>query len=116
MKQYCIACLSFLMLCLTTWGCKRTDCPNMTVTPTTEDIVMLNTVFSPAEKTITKGTTVRWKNEDPYAHTVTSDDNIFNSGNLNQGQMFEYTFNTAGTYHYHCIYHAPAMKGTITVN
>lgn len=120
MKKTLRFCL-YLIIIVTTLegfqGCKKCDCP--TVPPpstTTEDIVLLNTAFSPSEKIITKGTTVKWTNKDPYAHTVTSDDNIFDSGNMNQGQTFEYTFNTPGTYNYHCTYHSSIMKGKITVH
>jgi plastocyanin len=118
MKRIILRCFSAIILvaCFNFYGCKKCDCPTAPPKTTTEEILMLNTVFSPAEKMITKGTTVKWTNQDPYAHTVTSDDNVFNSGNLNQGQTFEYTFNTPGTYDYHCIYHAPGMKGRIIVH
>jgi plastocyanin len=115
MKRFFTVILAATILCFFFYGCKKCDCGNVTpVTPTTEEIMLLNTAFSPLEKTISKGTKVRWVNHDPYAHTVTSDDNIFDSGNLNGGQTFEYTFNNTGTFNYHCNYHS-AMKGKIIV-
>jgi plastocyanin len=48
------------------------------------------------------------------AHTATSYDDIFNSGNLSQGKTFSYTFNELGTYDYFCIPH-PWMMGQIIV-
>lgn len=117
MKHFLLTCLATLLISANYYGCKKCDCDNVTPTPTTtQDITLQNTAFSPAEKTITRGTTVRWINHDPYAHTVTSTTNLFNSGNLDQGQTFEYTFNTAGTYDYYCTYHASIMRAKIIVN
>lgn len=71
--------------------------------------------FSPSSLTIKAGVKVTWTNKDGAAHTVTSDDGTFtSSGNLDTGETYQFTFMTAGTYHYHCAIH-PAMKGTITV-
>ncbi|MCL6524645.1 MAG: cupredoxin family copper-binding protein [Thermoflavifilum sp.] len=70
--------------------------------------------FSPASLTVTKGTTVKWTNNDPVTHTVTDDNGKFDSGNLTSGKTYSYTFNDTGTYHYHCSIHTN-MKGTITV-
>lgn len=117
MKRFILTCLAALLLTVAYSSCKKCDCDTVTPPPaTTQDIMLVNTSFSPAEKTVSKGTTVRWTNHDPYAHTVTSTTNVFNSGNMNQGQSFEYTFNTAGIYDYYCQYHASIMKGKITVN
>ncbi len=46
--------------------------------------------------------------------TTTSDTGLWNSGDLNQGQTFQYTFTAPGTYGYHCEHHN-GMRGTITV-
>ncbi len=71
--------------------------------------------FNPATLNIAKGTTVTWTQEDSAQHTVTatSGEN-FDSGNLNQGQTYSYTFNEAGTVVYGCTNH-PTMSGTIIV-
>ena len=71
--------------------------------------------FSPATLMITKGTTVVWTNMSDAPHTVTSDTNAFNTpSNLTQNQTFMFTFNTAGTFTYHCNIHT-YMMATITV-
>lgn len=70
--------------------------------------------FHPAEVRIPAGTVITWTNSDVVAHTATAPDGAFNSGNLNPGQSFSFTFDTAGTYDYICTYH-PFMKGTIVV-
>jgi plastocyanin len=117
MKRFLLITLSAIFIAAAYSGCKKCDCQTVTKKPvTTEEVMLINTSFSPAEKTITRGTTVRWTNHDPYAHTVTSNTNIFNSGNLDPGQTFDYTFNAAGTFDYHCNYHSSIMKGKIIVN
>jgi|SRR6185369_8926239 len=79
-------------------------------------ITMSNMTFSPANKTVAKGTVVTWTNNDPYAHTVTSNDGTsFNSGNINGGGNFSYTASVVGTFDYHCLIHGTAMSGTLTV-
>jgi plastocyanin len=71
--------------------------------------------FDPATLTITKGTQVVWTNMSDAPHTVTSDTNAFaTTSNLTQNQTFMFTFNTAGTFAYHCNIHS-YMKATITV-
>jgi plastocyanin len=63
--------------------------------------------FSPATLTVKKGTTVTWTNKDSVAHTVTVDSGAGpNSGNLDSGKTYSYTFDTAGTFNYHCQYHS----------
>ncbi|HEU0016335.1 MAG TPA: cupredoxin family copper-binding protein [Longimicrobium sp.] len=73
---------------------------------------MRNMAFAPPRLEITAGTTVTWTNNDPLAHTVTSGG--FDSGLIQPGQSWSYTFTTAGTYDYHCTPH-PFMKGVVIV-
>jgi plastocyanin len=47
-------------------------------------------------------------------HTVTADDDSFDSGTLSNGDTFEQTFDEAGEFAYHCEIHS-SMTGTITV-
>lgn len=63
--------------------------------------------------TIPAGSTVRWTSEGD-THTSTSDTGLWDSGNLPPGEAFSYTFNTPGTYNYHCELH-PGITGTINV-
>ena len=48
------------------------------------------------------------------AHTVTSSNGAFDSGNLDQGAKYSFTFTQEGTYDYVCKYHSN-MKGQIIV-
>jgi plastocyanin len=64
---------------------------------------------------IGKNNTVFWTNSDSAAHTVTSDSaGVFDSGTLNPGGTFQWTFTAPGTFTYHCSFH-PWMQGTIVV-
>jgi plastocyanin len=60
------------------------------------------------------GTAVTWTNRDGFAHTVKADTAPFASDLLNQNAGFTQTFDTPGTYSYHCTIH-PFMKGEVTV-
>ncbi len=85
--------------------------------PSPNTITMGSTSFSPSSKTITVGTTITWVNNSGITHTVTSDTGTeLNSGNIANGGSYQHTFNTAGTFNYHCVYHqAMGMTGTIVV-
>jgi plastocyanin len=63
---------------------------------------------------ITAGTTIEWKNDDPLPHSVTADDASFDSGLIEAGRVWRYTFTRPGTYPFHCTPH-PFMQGTIVV-
>jgi len=75
-------------------------------------VIMSNFAFSPSTLTVAMGTTVTWTNKDSSKHTVTSDTGVFNSGGMSQNATYSYTFNTAGTFPYHCTIHT-YMTGTI---
>ena len=70
--------------------------------------------FDPGDLTVAKGTTVTWKNDDSATHRIKSGDGSFDSKDLKNGDSFEHTFDTAGTFDYICGIH-PSMKGKITV-
>jgi len=63
---------------------------------------------------IAAGTTIEWKNEDPMPHTVTAADASFDSGMIESGQVWRYTFTRPGSYPLHCTPH-PFMKATVVV-
>jgi hypothetical protein len=82
--------------------------------PLSQNVTIVDYQFIPATLTVPVGTKVIWTNNGPSIHTVTSDTGIFNSGNIPVGQKWNYTFNVAGSFPYHCAIHA-SMHGTITV-
>jgi len=94
--------------------------------------------YAPATVTVKVGTTVKWTNNGGTAHTATSDATpqpIWNSGTVlpagsascpptdpycqpggTPAGTYQVTFNSPGTYQYHCEFHGPqGMTGTITV-
>jgi plastocyanin len=76
--------------------------------------VLSATAFGANPLTVAAGTTVAWTNNDSVAHTSTADASQWNSGSINPGQTFRFTFTAAGRYTYHCAIH-PNMVGTVTV-
>ena len=77
--------------------------------------------YYPEDIAIPAGTTIAWFNDDPgQPHTVTSGNpdgpsNIFNSDLIPYNSLFQYTFDEAGTFDYHCTIH-PWRTGTVTVS
>lgn len=91
----------------------------------TASLTIQNYSYTPSVIAIQVGTKVNWTNKGPASHSVTSDSTGFDSGALapptgngyggmTTGGLFQVTFNTPGTYTYHCMFHAQ-MHGTITV-
>jgi plastocyanin len=70
-----------------------------------------NNAYQPANIQVVWGTTVSWTNQDSAVHSVVlphisdSETDIRESGPLNQGQTFNYTFLARGTFQYYCIEH-----------
>ena len=95
--------------------------------------------YDPKDVTVSSGTTVVWKNVGTVGHSVTAYEekipdgaeyfasggfdsmqaarsNYPSQGEVQGGETYEHTFETAGTYEYFCIPHETAgMKGTVTV-
>jgi plastocyanin len=77
-------------------------------------VTMDNLSFAPSTVTINVGDLVRWRNNDNVSHTATADDGSFDTGTISSGQNDAVTFDTAGTFAYHCSIH-PNMTGTVVV-
>lgn len=71
-------------------------------------------IFGPARTTISIGTRVWWLNKSDAPHTVTSTTTGWTFNKKLSTNKVSFVFNKAGTYRYHCIYHA-GMVGTIIV-
>lgn len=69
--------------------------------------------FSQPEITIRPGTTVTWANTGAAPHTVTGLPT--ESGTIEPGQSFSFTFDIAGTFDYQCAFH-PQMTGRVIVD
>ncbi|HEX8559719.1 MAG TPA: plastocyanin/azurin family copper-binding protein [Pyrinomonadaceae bacterium] len=80
----------------------------------TQRIEMGDDVFLPAVLNVPAGTKVTWVNKGSKAHTVVSNEKLFDSGLVNVGGEFSHTFTAPGAYLYHCAPHAK-MVGRIVV-
>jgi plastocyanin len=80
-----------------------------------------NECYLPYEINVAIGATVSWSNDDSAAHTVTSGSvtagptGVFDSSLFMAGDVYEFTFEEAGTYDYFCMVH-PWMTGIVNVN
>jgi plastocyanin len=89
-------------------------------------VSIMNTAYSPSNVSIKAGGSVQWTNHDATTHSVTADatggfdSNLIGTmpdpyGGMTAGGTFKQNFPSAGTFTYHCTYHA-SMHGTVTVN
>jgi len=90
---------------------------------TSSSITVSNNFFDPSSTTVAVGTKVTWTwnacSGDGYGgQTCTSHNIVFDDGASAPSQQegsWSRTFNTAGTYKYHCTVHGSAMSGTVVV-
>lgn len=110
-----VLCLCVLAGCNSnSYGSYGSNNPPPPTNTSPNTVTISNYSFSPATLTVKSGTAVTWQNDDPTTHTSTSDNGVWDTGNINSSGSKSITFNTAGTYKYHCTYH-PMMVGTIVV-
>ena len=126
-KKWLVAVLALVlgMVVVLGAGCSS----NKTTTPTTptptkstpstspsgaKSVKIADFAFEPSSMTVPVGTTVTWTNSGASC-TVTSDTGAFDSGQLQPGATYQFTFNAPGTFPYHCANHPTQMLATITV-
>ena len=95
-------------------SCQATPPTEEEATAVSNEIEISDFAFVPATVTVTVGTTVTWTNLDSVTHTVTSETDLFDSGNLVRNTTFSYLFADRGTFSYYCAIH-PYMKGEVIV-
>ena len=81
-------------------------------------VAMSDMKFVPETITVSKGTTVTWHNVDNKSHTATANDGLWDTGDMPVGATKSITFDSAGTFKYHCKYHTVlgvGMTGTVIV-
>jgi plastocyanin len=78
-------------------------------------VSIINFAFQPSPIHVAVGSTVQWTNNDPVAHTSTSDNGLWDSTAISPGNSFKFTFTSAGTFAYHCAIH-PGMLGSVIVD
>jgi plastocyanin len=102
-------------------GCKQESggdvTPDSTAPPNVAagEVLVKGVAFNPQEVRTSVGKPVMWKFDDGgLEHTVTADDNSFDSGRMSAG-TYSRTFSAAGTINYHCQVHS-RMHGTVIVS
>lgn len=115
MKNRIATIMGMVLLSFVTFlSCSKSSSNNSASNNSPNTVTMAGMAFSPGTITVPAGTTITWKNTDNMAHTVTADDNSFDSGNIGAGSSYTRTFSVAGTYNYHCTIHA-GMNGKVVV-
>ena len=76
--------------------------------------VLGDRAYVPGVVTVAVGNTVTWMNTDSVSHTSTSDPTGWDSGIVAPGAAFSRSFQSAGSFRYHCAIH-PGMIGTVVV-
>lgn len=81
-----------------------------------QEIEIAASGFSPKDFTVHKGASVTWTNKDTVNHALASDETAGGprSPQLKPNDSYTFTFNTMGTFHYHCVL-VPGLTGTVTV-
>lgn len=93
---------------------------NSSVAAATANVVIENMAYNPTNIVVKKGGTVTWTNQDNMGHNVVSDNSSPAGGPpktndlISNGETYSFTFNTVGTFTYHCTPH-PFMQGTVEV-
>lgn len=107
----CAAGLVLVLLCATSLAL-----PAQAATVT---VAIGDNTFDPQRISIQPGDSVRWENRGGTSHTVTADDDSFDSGTLAPGQAFTRTFSASATVPYYCTFHGGrggvGHSGTINV-
>jgi len=91
--------------------------PDSTAPPVVPEgeVLVKDVAFNPRELRATVGKPVTWRFDDGgLGHTVTADDNSFDSGRMTSG-AYQRTFSAPGNVNYHCNVHA-RMRGTVLVS
>jgi len=104
-------------------GCGGGKSSNNSTNPTSSgntpvmaaSVSIVNFAFSPATVHLKVGGKVTWTNKDASPHTATDLNGNFDSGSIAAGQTYTRTFNTAGTYTYHCTIHPAMARATVVV-
>jgi plastocyanin len=82
---------------------------------TVVEIEITGLAFHPDTVRVRPGTTIRWVNHDPLAHSSTSSDGLWNSPLFDPTASWQRVFDRPGRFAYHCTPH-PFMKGLIIVS
>ena len=94
-----------------------------------KSVEIIDTDFRPVKLVVSAGTTVTWEQTGDQPHSVSSNDDVFDSSPkcsptvsdmcLGEGDEFTFTFEEVGTFEYYCRVHGlpdgTGMTGTVVV-
>jgi len=80
----------------------------------TDSVTIADFEYDPPAIQVSAGTEVSITNSDAAAHTITADDESFDSGTIDGDAEGSVTFGEPGTYEFFCRFHV-FMKGTVEV-
>ncbi|HEV3214113.1 MAG TPA: plastocyanin/azurin family copper-binding protein [Vicinamibacterales bacterium] len=106
-------------------GCgSSTPTPTTPTTPATPAAVTVTILsaartlgvaaYVPNPVMVAVGAKLTWSNTDTTTHDMVSDTGVWDSGRIAGGSQFDFTFQTKGSFPYHCSLH-PGMVGTVVV-
>jgi len=110
---------SFFLLGLLAAACGSSNKPTSPISPTNPEgtnppnlltVTITNGRYSPNPVMVKAGQSVNWLNSDSIAHSATNP-GVFDTGNISPTSAHsdngdQVTFNTPGTFNYHCALHA----------
>ena len=101
----------------TTGGAGETPTQGGAIPGNLTTIKVIDNSYSPTGLQVPADTTVTWVWEGSFPHSVSGTFNgeTVESGVLEAGGEFEFTFASAGVFEYQCSVHGAAMSGTVTV-
>jgi plastocyanin len=82
--------------------------------PVTHTVTIDGTRFEPDDLVIKAGDSVVWVNHDPFPHTATATNALFDSKEILPDKSWTFTASAKGDIAYACTFH-PTMKGTLHV-
>jgi plastocyanin len=115
---------AFLVAVMTACGSSTSTPTPTTPTPTTPAAVTVTILsaartlgvaaYVPNPVMVAVGAKLTWSNTDSTTHDMVSDTGVWDSGRISAGSQFDFTFQTKGSFPYHCSIH-PGMVGTVVV-
>ncbi len=86
--------------------------------PKVVEVSLQNVAFSPMVITVNQGDTIRFTNQDGFAHDIfihAGGNEFFTDPQTEANEIVEVTMTEKGTFTLDCVRHAPGMTGTIIV-
>ncbi|HET7856680.1 MAG TPA: cupredoxin domain-containing protein [Gaiellaceae bacterium] len=111
MSRFLVTAAALTAVALAAVDCGGTG--DSTPVATTEVTMAKSYRFDPKVIEVKAGSTVTWKNEDNFTHTVEVDGQ--DDHKVERGDSVSIRFDKPGTYHYVCTLHSHDMDGKVIV-